>query len=209
MHFVSISGEFRFWLVYVIFCTDEPWHLVPWPCCGIISILLYIIHCNQISKTLLFATMEHTTKATWTLLMKIKSNSSHVYSIDPVDLGTTDHSGSPRRGPVIWCFDNWLLRIKKNCHTLILCCNHCMMTSSNGNIFRVSGPLYGEFTDDWWISLPKASDADLWCFFFICAWVNNRKAGDLGRHRAHYDVTLMLLYETAWTALLTGIVIRQ
>ena len=32
-------------------------------------------------------------------------------------------------------------------------------------------------------------------FFFICAWingwVNNREAGDLRRHRAHYDVTVM------------------
>ena len=32
-------------------------------------------------------------------------------------------------------------------------------------------------------------------FFFICAWinggVNNREAGDLGLHRAHYDVTVM------------------
>ena len=33
-------------------------------------------------------------------------------------------------------------------------------------------------------------------FSFICAWingcVNNRQAGDLRRHRAHYDVTVML-----------------
>ena len=33
-------------------------------------------------------------------------------------------------------------------------------------------------------------------FSFICAWmkcwVNNREAGDLRRHRAHYDVTIML-----------------
>ena len=27
--------------------------------------------------------------------------------------------------------------------------------------------------------------------FFDCAWVNNRKAGDLKRHIAHYDVTVM------------------
>ena len=37
-----------------------------------------------------------------------------------------------------------------------------------------------------------------WCgalMFFICAWlngwVNNREAGDMRRHRAHYDVTAM------------------
>ena len=35
-------------------------------------------------------------------------------------------------------------------------------------------------------------------FPLICAWingwVNNREAGDLRRHRAHYDVTLMITY---------------
>ena len=39
-----------------------------------------------------------------------------------------------------------------------------MMTSSNGNIFRVTGPLFGEFIGHRWISLTKASDAELWCF---------------------------------------------
>ena len=38
------------------------------------------------------------------------------------------------------------------------------MTSSNGNIFRVTGPLCGEFTGHRWIPLTKASDAELWCF---------------------------------------------
>ena len=71
-----------------------------------------------------------------------------------------------------------------------------MMTSSNGNIFRVTVPLCGEFTGQRWIPLTKASDAELWCCcFFICAWinswVNNREAGDLRRHRVHYDVDVM------------------
>ena len=30
--------------------------------------------------------------------------------------------------------------------TLLTACGYIMMTSSNGNIFRVTGPLYGEFT---------------------------------------------------------------
>ena len=64
------------------------------------------------------------------------------------------------------------------------------MTSSNGNIFRVNGPLCGKFTDHKWISLTKVSDAEFWCFF-MCAWINGREAGDLRRHRAHYDVTVM------------------
>ena len=41
-----------------------------------------------------------------------------------------------------------------------------MMTSLNGNIFRVSGPLWGELTGDRWIPLTKASDAELWCFLW-------------------------------------------
>ena len=39
--------------------------------------------------------------------------------------------------------------------------NTDMMTSSNGNIFRVTGPLYGEFTGLRWIPRTKASDAEL------------------------------------------------
>ena len=38
------------------------------------------------------------------------------------------------------------------------------MTSSNGNIFRVTGHLCGEFTGPRWIPRTKASDAELWCF---------------------------------------------
>ena len=45
-----------------------------------------------------------------------------------------------------------------------------------------------------WIPRTKASDAELW-WFLICArindWVNNREAGDLRRHRGHYDVSVM------------------
>ena len=41
-----------------------------------------------------------------------------------------------------------------------------MMMSSNENIFRVTGPLCGEFTGPWWIPSTKASDAELWCFLW-------------------------------------------
>ena len=77
---------------------------------------------------------------------------------------------------------------------ILLCCGHNMMTSSNGNIFRVTGHLCGEFTDPRWISRTKASDAELWCSLicvWINGWINNREAGDLRRYRAHYDVTVM------------------
>ena len=63
-----------------------------------------------------------------------------------------------------------------------------MMTSSNGNIFRVTGPLCG-------ISPHKGQWRGALMFSLICAWindwVNNREAGDLRRHRCHYDVNVM------------------
>ena len=40
-----------------------------------------------------------------------------------------------------------------------------MITSSNGNIFRITGHLCGEFTGPRWIPRTKANDAELWCFF--------------------------------------------
>ena len=43
-----------------------------------------------------------------------------------------------------------------------------------------------------------ASDTELWCFLWsapwINGWVNNREAGDLRRHLAHYDVIVMFFY---------------
>ena len=41
-----------------------------------------------------------------------------------------------------------------------------MMTSSNGNIFRVTDPLWGESTGRRWIPLTNAIDAELWCFLW-------------------------------------------
>ena len=42
---------------------------------------------------------------------------------------------------------------------------YVMMTSSNGNVFRVTGHLCGEFTGPRWIPRTKASDAEL-CFLW-------------------------------------------
>ena len=69
------------------------------------------------------------------------------------------------------------------------------MASSNGNIFRVTGPLWKESTGDRWIPLTNASNAELLMYSLICSWINgwvtNGEAGDLRRHRTHYDVTVM------------------
>ena len=83
------------------------------------------------------------------------------------------------------------------------------MTSSNGNIFRVTGPLCGEFTGRRWIprgihrspvnSPHKGQWRGALLFPLICAWindwVNNGEAGDLRRHRVHHDVIVMVLKE--------------
>ena len=49
--------------------------------------------------------------------------------------------------------------------TSLLHCSLCydiyMITSSNGNILRVTGFLWGEITGHWWIPLTKTSEAEL------------------------------------------------
>ena len=44
-------------------------------------------------------------------------------------------------------------------------------------------------------SLHHASDVELWYFLWsvpsINSWVNNREAGDVRRHRAHYNIIVM------------------
>ena len=60
--------------------------------------------------------------------------------------------------------------------------------------FRDTGHLCGEFTGDRWIPRTKANDAELWCVFLICAWINNGKAGDLRRHPAQFDGTVMMAW---------------
>ena len=66
-----------------------------------------------------------------------------------------------------------------------------MMTSSNGNIFRVTGHLCGEFTGDphkgQWRGALMLSLICVW----INGWVNNREASDLRHHSTHYDVIVM------------------
>ena len=66
----------------------------------------------------------------------------------------------------------------------------------NGNIFRVTGHLWWKSTGHRWIPLTKASDAELWFLFLICAWTNcwanNQDAGDLRHHYTHYDVTVTM-----------------
>ena len=99
----------------------------------------------------------------------------------------TCHGGGVSRLSVV-CWFLWSSFVFYVSHALY------MMTSSNGNIFRATGLLWGEppvtggspHKDQWRGTLM---------FSVICAWTNgwanNRDAGDLRHHCAHYDVTLM------------------
>ena len=56
-------------------------------------------------------------------------------------------------------------------------------------------PFLREFTGERWIPRTNGQWRGTLMFSLICAWingwVNNGKAGDLRRHRAHYDMTVM------------------
>ena len=74
-----------------------------------------------------------------------------------------------------------------------------MMTSSNWNIFPITGTLCGEFAGH------KGHWRGTLVFSLICAWINgsvdNREAGDLKLRRVHYDVI-------DWTSLLLSLLTK-
>ena len=70
------------------------------------------------------------------------------------------------------------------------------MTSSNGNIFRVTGPLCGEFTGPGEFPTQRpVTGALMFSLIRVCinGRVNNREADKLRRHRGHYDVNVMFM----------------
>ena len=73
-----------------------------------------------------------------------------------------------------------------------------MLTSSNGHIFRITGPMCGEFTP------YKGQWRGTLIFYLMCAWTNGwvstRDASDLRRNRAHYNITVMRRGLLAWSA---------
>ena len=95
----------------------------------------------------------------------------------------------------MYCECLWVNLLYKNNKNVAV--TGVMVMSSNENIFRVTGHLCGEFTGPGEFPHTKASGAELLMLTLIYAringWVNNREAGDLGRHPAHYDVIVMWL----------------
>ena len=68
----------------------------------------------------------------------------------------------------------WSLHLHSNVNKLFFCLGPIlhMVMLSNGNIFRVTNHLCGEFIGPRWLPRTKASDTELWGFFFICAWIH-------------------------------------
>ena len=92
----------------------------------------------------------------WTAMLNDSHNQRYILDIQ-IDRGIPHHLFYAFRGlPFLYS-----LEISGADFTNIL----CMMTSSNGNISRITGHLWGKFTGHRWIPSTKASDAELWCFF--------------------------------------------
>ena len=72
---------------------------------------------------------------------------------------------------LLYCFKSRcsINALRHSCVALVTQTNalHGMMASSDGIIFRVTGPLWGEYTGHPWIPLTKASDAELRYFFDV------------------------------------------
>ena len=72
--------------------------------------------------------------------------------------------------------------------------NLSMMTSSTGNIFRVTVPLWGNISVTAGFSSQKPATRSL-LFSLVCAWTNssanNQDAGDLTCLRVQYDINFM------------------
>ena len=74
-----------------------------------------------------------------------------------------------------------------------------IMTSSNGNGFRITGPLWGETTDHK-RSVTRALILPL-MLVSTNGQINRRVAGDLRRQHAHCDVTAMVILKYRWHCL--------
>ena len=93
----------------------------------------------------------------------------------------------------VWCYHP-AVEIVPDSSTVVTKVIIVMMTSSNGNIFRVTGPLCGEFPGHRWIPRTKASDTEFWFFLWSAPEKRLSKqslGSDLRRHRAHYDINIM------------------
>ena len=88
----------------------------------------------------------------------------HLYRDAIQKLNNESADFAQRKGII---FDSWKDSMAQDIDVAdIYLIRSSMMTSSNGNIFRVTGYLCGKFTGPRWIPLTKASDAELWGFLW-------------------------------------------
>ena len=111
---------------------------------------------------------------------------------------TTYRRISFTKGQEIWCF-LWCLPVYPVEQTVMLLVIWgplrslqatiiiSMMTSSNGNIFHVTGPLWRGSTGGFPSQMPWHGAL---MFSLICAWTNG--CANHRDHHAHYDVTVMI-----------------
>ena len=110
---------------------------------------------------------------------------------------TPSPSSIIRFNPKYWLIKAFFPRLVCNMNLLFQA--SIMMTSSNANIFRVTALFLGESTGHRWIPSPRPVARSFGVFYD--AHLNkrlskeylpvNRYAGDLRRHRSHYDTTVM------------------
>ena len=104
-----------------------------------------------------------------------------------------------------WCSKiSWWVKLQRKCVFIIVtACIFSMMTSPYENMFRATGPLWGE-PQVTTVRFPyRGQRCEALVFSLICAWtngwVNNGDAGDLKCHYAHYDVTVVSLVSAVYT----------
>ena len=90
----------------------------------------------------------------------------------------------------------WTIRIKIKVKGI--CARFHMMTLSNGNIFRVTGLLCGEFIGHRWIPRIKASDADLWCFFYLKGFTPKPTVEQTIGPLVIWDATALIMTSLYW-----------
>ena len=89
---------------------------------------------------------------------------------------------------IIYAHDFWWFVIPWSCDDPWLV--WVVMMTSNGNIFRFTGPLWGEPLVTGGFSLQGPVTISLICAW-TNSWANSQDAGDFKRHRTDYDVIVM------------------
>ena len=109
------------------------------------------------------------------------------------------------------CYSFWYAHvdIEINSRGYMLACKTLwkfMITSSNGNLFRVTGLCAGNpsVTGGYPSQRPVTRSFDAFFDLHLNNGVNNRDDGDLERHGTHYDVTVMLTRSLGMSSIYPG-----